>query len=328
MASRTSRSSKQLSQELAQLARTPEALEAPDARALVEEIAAHGDAKLVAELAKLAQEHGLRGIEPQLKAAYAVLSGERASADTGCLAKEALLAALDALECLDADLFARAARYVQPERGRTGTRDTGARVRARGVLGIGRLGHHDLWPILGAALADQDGTVRLSAAQAVGHRGQRDGAGLLLLRLGAGDSEPEVAIECLRGLFAVAPDLGRAQAQRGLDAARDEQREQTLHALGTVQHDQAVELLADELARRPLAEERRRIIEVLGLSLRPSARALLVELVRSGSGSDADAALTALAIHRYDARLVAQLQAATEHSAELQRRCRELGIGS
>lgn len=319
-------SRKQLAQELGEFARTPEALEAPDARRLLEEIAAHGDAKLVAQLAKLAQEHCLRGVEPQLKAAFAVLAGERASADAGCLAKEALLAALDALECLDADLFAQAARYVQAERGRTGARDTGARVRARGVLGLGRLGHHDLWPILGAALADQDGTVRLSAAQAVGHRGQRDGAGLLLLRLGAGDSEPEVAIECLRSLFAIAPDLGRKQAQQGLDAAREDQREQTLHALGTVQHDQAVELLADELARRPLAQERRRIIEVLGLSLRPSARALLVELVRSGSPADADAALTALAIHRYDARLLAQLEAATAHSRALQQRCRELGL--
>jgi hypothetical protein len=170
--------------------------------------------------------------------------------------------------------------------------------------------------------------VRLCAAQAVGHRGQRDGAGLLLLRLGAGETEPEVAIECLRALFAVAPDLGRRQAQQGLGAARAEQREQTLHALGTVQHDQAVELLADELARRPLSEERRRIIEVLGLSLRPAARALLVELVRSGSGSDSDAALTALAIHRYDARLVSQLQAATAHSPALQERCRELGLSS
>jgi hypothetical protein len=46
--------------------------------------------------------------------------------------------------------------------------------------------------------------------------------------------------------------------------------------------------------------------------------------VREGSAADASAALSALAIHRYDPRLREQLGAATAHSRELTRQYREL----
>jgi hypothetical protein len=197
-------------------------------------------------------------------------------------------------------------------------------VRARGVLGLARLGHQDAFAIFGACLADRDATVRLSAARAIAHRGQSEGAGLLLLRAGAGDDEPEVLLECLRGLFVLAPTFGVRHARRVLREAGSTQRDLTLQALGTAPHDAAVELLAEELAQQTLAEQREPIIAALGLSLRPRARALLLELVGGERGSDAEAALAALAIHRYDARLVAQLVELSDRSRTLARRVREL----
>jgi HEAT repeat protein len=197
----------------------------------------------------------------------------------------------------------------------------------RGIIGLARLGHTDFMLLAGACLGDRDPTLRLAAAQAIAHRGQRDGAGLLLLRLQAGDVEPEISIECLRGLFAVAPEHALRYAQQSLRDASDLQREQTLQALGTASDDRAVELLAAELERGTLAAERQQVIQALGLSRRGPARELLLSIVREGRTSDAEAALSALAIHRYDTRLIEQLRAAAAHSSELTSRFRELTRG-
>lgn len=83
-------------------------------------------------------------------------------------------------------------------------------------------------------------------------------------------------------------------------------------------------MLATELEQGTLASERQQVIEALGLSRRPRARELLLSLVRGGRTSDAEAALSALAIHRYDARLLEQLQQAAAHSPELMDRYRQL----
>jgi hypothetical protein len=316
-------STKKLAQELTDIERDGALTSERAQRALTDALASR-DPRLVAQAARLVGAHSRRELEQPLAAAYRAFSGEQASADAGCLAREALLIALDALEHLDAELFGEAAMYVQHERLKGGVRETAARVRARGLLGVARLGHRDLLPILGACLADRDGTVRLSAARAAAHRGQREAAGLLLLRLGVGDAEPEVASECLRALFALAPDLARKYAQVALRSDEQRTREQTLHALGTAADDSAVELLSEELAQRVLTDERRPVIEALGLSLRPRARSLLLDLVRDGRPADSEAALAALAIHRYDTRLVEQLRELTGRSRELSALFKEL----
>lgn len=318
-------SAKKLSQALADLSRDPTKLETPAGRQLLHDALGSRSAQTILDAARAIAEHHPSQCEEALRTAYHELTGEKAGAlDPGCLAKEAVLTALDALEDTDAELFAQAAQYVQHERMKGGERDTAARVRTRGVLGIARLGHADWLVILGACLADPDPTLRLSAARALGHRGQRDAAGLLLLRARVGDEVPEVVSECLRGLFATAPEFAVRHARMLLRSGRASEREQALHALGTATHDAAVTLLAEELELSSLSEERRQVIEALGLSLRPRARDLLLELVGSDRGSDAEAALAALAIHRYDHKLVEALRTRTAASRPLARRFAEL----
>ena len=306
------------------LAREPERLAGDEGRGALAGALAGRAPDGIARAAQLIAEHNLDGFEEALSSAYQRLARAPASANPGCLAKEAILAALEAGESSSAELFARAAMHQQIEGGRTGARDTAARVRAQGLLGLARLGHPDALVIFGAGLANRDPTVRLTAARAIAHRGQRDGAGLLLLRLGAGDDQPDVVAECLRGLLSLAPDVAAPRARALLDSDDPRAREQTLHALGTAASDLAVTLLRDALAAATLAAPRIEIIEALGLSLRPAARALLIELVAGDRPSDAEAALAALAIHRYDPRLKDDLTRATAHSRPLARRFREL----
>lgn len=315
---------KKASTALAALGRDGADLATDEARATLRAALIGRDAGAIAEAARLIAEHARYEHESLLVDSYRALTGERVAADPGCLAKEALLAALDALEHSDGALFADAALYEQPERDKTGTRDSGGRVRARGVLGLARLGHRDWLPILGTCLGDADPSVRLAAARAIAHREQRDGAGLLLLRLGADDDQPDVLSECLRGAFLLAPELAVRKARALLGGRDARRREQTLQALGVVPHDDAVVLLMAELEQQPLPNERRAVIEALGLSLRPSARAHLLEILRTGRETDAEAALSALSIHRYHDALVSDVREAVAHSRSLSRLFAEL----
>jgi hypothetical protein len=275
--------------------------------------------ELIASAARLIARHRLPGLDAALAESYRTLKR-----DPGCLAREALLLAMEATEAGDAALFAEAAVFVQLEKNKGALRDTAARVREQAVLSLARVGHPEQLILFGAALGDASSNVRLAGARAVAHSQSRDGAGLLLLRLGAGDPEPEVAMECLRGLFAIAPDHAVRRARQLLAGDHESIREQTLHALGAAADDRAIELLAEELNGLSIAVERSLVIESLALSLRPAARELLLGLIREDRGSDAEAALTALAVHRYDARLVDRLREATAGSSELSARFREL----
>lgn len=293
---------------------TPSELGSDSGHAALKGALSSREVDLVVHAARLIREHAVSGLDDALVAAYQALSGPKKSADSGCLAKESLLRALDAGEYLDAALFADAAVYTQLDRGKTVTRDSGGRVRACGVLGLARLGHTDLWPIFGARLADPEASVRFATAGAIAHRGERDGAGLLLLKLGVGDADPNVVMECLRALFVLAPDLAVPAAQRLLAGTDVNTRELTLQALGTASDDRALLVLRDELERHSLGHERVPIIEALGLSVRPRARELLLQLIVDGSKADAEAAVRVLTIHRYDERLVAQLREAVEEN--------------
>jgi hypothetical protein len=294
-----------------------------EGRSALQEALTSRDQRALAQAAKLIGEHALSDHEQGLATAYRELCGERAGSDPGCSAKEALLAALDALEHADAELFAQAAVHVQIEGAKGKRRDSAGPVRARGLLGLARLGHQDLALLLGAGLSDEEGAVRLAAARAIGHRRQRELAGLLLVKLGAGDAESAVLTECLQGLLALAIDFGLPRARALLERG-GALRELALQALGSAADDRALELLREELESRALPAERRDVIDALSVSLRPRARAILLDLLQSGSTSDAEAALSALSIHSYDARLAQQVREVTAHSPQLARRCAEL----
>jgi hypothetical protein len=163
----------------------------------------------------------------------------------------------------------------------------------------------------------------VAAARAIGHRQQRELAGLLLVKLSAGDPVLAVLTECLRGLLVLAGDFGLPKARALLERG-GALRELALQALGSAADDRALELLSEELQNRALPAERRDVIDALSVSLRPRARAILLELLQSGSTSDAEAALSALSIHSYDARLAQQVREVTAHSPQLARRCAEL----
>jgi hypothetical protein len=249
------------------------------------------------------------GMLDALEAAYFRFAEAGARADPGCLAKQALLEALDLGESLGERPFAHAIDFTQFEAAKQHKRDSAGMLRARAALALARLNAASLLPKLGGLLADVLPAVRENAARAVAHYGNPDGAGLLLLRLKVGD-EPSVELECLHGLFALAPSIALACARELLRDASTERRELLASALGGTHHDDAVQLLGEQLGESVVASERKIWIDALALSRRPRARELLLGVIEDGSQADARAAISALAPHGYDARVVTLVEQA------------------
>ncbi len=253
------------------------------------------------------------GMLAELDAAYWRMVEAGARADPGCLAKQALLEALDVNEALDERPFRHALDLTQLEAKQK--RDSAGLLRARAALALARLSASGLLPKLGGLLADPLPAVRQSAAKAVAHLGHPDGAGLLLLRLKVGD-EPSIELECLQGLFTLSPEIAVASSRELLRSADPERRELLANALGGANRDEAIELLGAQLAESVVASERKIWIDALALSRRPRARQLLVELIEHGGHADARTAITALSPHGYDARLVEAVRQAAERRGE------------
>jgi HEAT repeat protein len=251
----------------------------------------------------------------ELEAAYWRMVEAGPRADPGCLAKQALLDALDVGESLAERPFAHALDFTQFEAAKQHKRDSAGLLRARAALALARLSARDLLPKLGGLLADPLPAVRQNAAKAVAHYGNTDGAGLLLLRLKVGD-EPSVELECLQGLLALAPTIAIQCARDLLRDADSERRELLANALGSANHDDAIRLLGERLTESVLASERKVWIEALALSRRPGARAILLGLIEDGTQADARTVITALSPHGFDTRLVAAIQEAAQRRGD------------
>jgi X-X-X-Leu-X-X-Gly heptad repeat protein len=97
-----------------------------DGLRLIREALSSGAPELISGAAKLIAKHRLPGLDAALSGSYRILKR-----DPGCLAREALLVATEAIEAGDSVLFAEAAVFVQLEKNKGARRDTAARVRER-----------------------------------------------------------------------------------------------------------------------------------------------------------------------------------------------------
>ncbi len=188
--------------------------------------------RVVARAATFVRERHLDGVEPLLQEAFERFLVDGAKTDMGCLAKTALIEALDALEWSDSDFFVKATRVVQPEPEWKESADTAGGVRARGLYALARLGYPDLILLAGEAFTDPQASVRLAAAEALAHFGVRHGAGVLLLALDELDDDPLVTLATMSALVSLAPEVGLARLTPLLQGDEVELHELAALALG------------------------------------------------------------------------------------------------
>jgi HEAT repeat protein len=159
---------------------------------------------LVAKAAAIAANHSLTGLLPEVLSAFDRFFVDPVKNDPQCWAKNALVKALVKLECRDATIYLRGLRHTQEEPVWGGHSDTAGALRGtctHALVTCGELSEIALLNILLEPLLDQDKTVRVEAARAIGHVGGASAALLLKLRVLLRKDDPEVLGACFSAIL-------------------------------------------------------------------------------------------------------------------------------
>lgn len=265
--------------------------------------------RVVARAATMVRERHLDGFEPQLAQAFDRFLIDGAKTDTGCLAKVALIEALDVLESSDAEFFLKATRVVQPEPAWKTAADTAGGVRARALSReqneIGKAEAREGVE----AFSDSQHTVRLAAAEALAHFGVRHGAGVLLLALAKPEEDPLVTLASMSALLSLAPEVGLPRLTTLLRGEDAETRELAALALGQSNRTDALDVLVTALNAASTSRTREPLFKALGIHRSDRAINVLLDALGSETQADAQAALEALATRRFEPGVRSKVEA-------------------
>jgi hypothetical protein len=300
----------------------------PAAREPLQRALESARAPLTAAGANMIGEHELEGFEPLLSAAFERWMAQPAKSDPACIAKTALVRALDRLGARAHQVYLRGIRHQHLEGGGD---DPASELRGLCALALVRSGYFDALREAAELLADPEPTPRMAAAQAIAHSERAD-VGVPLLRFKAlvGDPDPRVCAACFSGLLSLAPDSSlefvarftepgavRTKA-RSPAASPDERREAALLALGESRLAGALPVLR-RAAEDPLGgEQRASAFVAIALLRNDAAYSYLLGVVRDAGRDQAGDALSALATYRSDAQLRSRALQAVRERAEPQ----------
>lgn len=272
---------------------------------------------LVAAAAVIAGDRRLLELASELESAYERFLIDPLKTDKLCRAKIAIVQALDKMEHDRPETFQSAARHVQLEPVWGGVEDAAASLRASALIALARIDTPGLLTLLVDALNDplqrvskddEERVVRNAAAQALGYQGS-EAAGLLLrLKARVGDRDADVISECLHGLLTISPQANLDYVAEFLDPGNEARCEAAVMALGKSRLPEALEPLEACWRRTSSPPLREAILLALAMLRAPEAIERLLELVASEIESHARMALSALKIHRHDARLTERIE--------------------
>jgi len=258
---------------------------------------------VVAAAAAVAGEQAKIELSADLEAAFDRFLVDPLKDDKLCRAKVAVIQALDKLEHERPEVFQRAARHVQFEPVWGGEEDTAAPLRAAALFALARIGGKEDLPLLVDSLTDPEKDVRMAAAQSLACFGSEAIALLLRLKIRIGDKEPDVLSECFSGLLTIDPRESFPFVSGFLDTRDLPRCEAAVLALGKSRQPEALGALKSCWDQATSTGLREQILLAIAMLRLPAAIDYLLELVASDSEKDAIAALFALKIHNYDARL-------------------------
>ncbi|MEZ5397437.1 MAG: hypothetical protein R2724_32300 [Bryobacterales bacterium] len=209
---------------------------------------------MVKKAAQVAGELGLRGLTPDLLAAYDRLFEDAVKKDPQCWGKTAIAVALKDLGYDDPEPFYRGAAHRQMEPSWGKEEDSAGALRANCIAALPgcRVDAFELLVKLTDALLDPDQHVRCEAAATIAHLGHEAGAAPLRLKARVGDLEPEVLGACLSALLAL-DVFDAVEFVAGFLQSPDEQaRGEAYGALGAASQPEAFAALKRHWDRDPM----------------------------------------------------------------------------
>jgi HEAT repeat protein len=167
-------------------------------------------------------------------------------------------------------------------------------------VALARIGFSDLLLIAAELLGDPLAAVRRAAAEALAHHGERSGAGLVLLKLRAGDEDDQVTLASAGALLALAPDWGLRELEPLLFGSDESRRELAAIVLGQSGREDSLDLLLAYLERAVSPDDRAPVMRAVGIHRSERARVFLLERIATGSAFEAKAAILALGARSFE----------------------------
>jgi hypothetical protein len=161
---------------------------------------------LVAEAAKVVGKLGMEELIPDLLKAFDRFLDNPLKRDKGCLAKEAIIEALDNLEYDEKAIFLQGIQYFQVEPAYLRPVDTAAILRGKCAFALVRIGCSHVVFELVELLADPEPQARIAAVKALTGISSDISEPLLRLKAKQGDEDHQVVAECLLALMQVNPE--------------------------------------------------------------------------------------------------------------------------
>jgi len=285
-----------------------------DGEKLLREAIGSRNRELVTQAAGIVRESGLEGCCGALAEAFAHFV-ENPKKDKGCIAKCALVEALDSLEYEDDEIFFAGLRHIQKEPVWGGQEDTGAGLRAKCAIALARRNLPGVLFHLADLLSDPEAESRRGAIRAITYAGGNEAE--LILRVMAGQSSNQADIsESLGGLMECNPERSLPFVARFLDHAEPGVAESAALAMGSSRQPEALEILVRRWEQTVTPQVRDILLLPIALIRSEEALHFLLELLREGHIASAEAALEALAIFRDDDRARSAIGAAVEERDE------------
>ncbi|MEI6509995.1 MAG: hypothetical protein WCO14_03510 [bacterium] len=284
-----------------------EELEAMKTQSLSEEVrveirAALGDKDnlVVAKAASLAKHFRLADLLPELQAAYRQFLSNPQKTDKLCMAKEAAIEALDALEDLEEELFLHAVGYVQLEPAYGGSADTAGPLRVAGCRALARIGSTELFFVLADRLADTEVDVRSAAAQILAGLFDERAELLLRMKVLAGDSHPRVIGDCFRSLMTLHPQRSFPFVLGYLEVRPTEVCKEAMMAMGESRYPQAFRVLSTMFSLAADPQQREALISAISLLRTKEALHFLLSAVTEEPLPQAQVAVDALSLYHLE----------------------------
>jgi HEAT repeat protein len=198
---------------------------------------------VVANVAKIVGNRAIDDCIPDLLKAFERFLKNPLKSDKGCLAKEAIIGALDTLEYDRADIFLQGIRYFQVEPAYLRPTDTAAVLRGLCAFALVRLGHPEVVFELTDLLADPEPQARIAAVRALAGVARDQGEPLLRLKAQLKDDDHRVVAECLSVLVQINPERSLGFVERFLSDSDLIIAENAAFALGESRREEAFEIL-------------------------------------------------------------------------------------
>lgn len=271
----------------------------------------HKSAHVAAKAAQIAGENEISALTQDLVAAFdRFLANNPVKNDPGCVAKAAIVEALQRLAAPEPGVFLRGIRWVQLEPVWGGRADTAVALRGASGFGLVAMGYREALTPLADLLADPEPRARAAAARAIAW--SEDPAGIPLLRLKAlvGDDDPEVLSECFTGLLRLSPSESAELVGRFLAHEKEDTREAAALALGSSRRPEALPVLRAHWENHIEDAPRRTALLAIAMLKIDPALDFLFSLIAEATGPTARMAIAALALHKYDDALVERVRRA------------------